>query len=89
MVEIIARSLTGLGNVTYVADTVTWTATAKADDVPNVDIDVFEMQITLGCVFNDPVMSCESFLKNSLAYTRRLQTHCGWTTMQCGSTPTS
>jgi len=45
----------GLGNVTYVADTVTWTAQNNADDVPNVDIETFEMQITLGCLFNDSV----------------------------------
>jgi hypothetical protein len=48
-------TLTGLGNVTTVADTVTWAAIAKTDDVPNVDIETFQMQITLGCLFNDSV----------------------------------
>jgi len=44
----------GLGNVTTVASVVQWTALAKVDDVPNFDIETFQMQVSLGCEFNDP-----------------------------------
>jgi len=48
----------GLGNVTTVIDSITWTnsavlTNASTSNTSDAEIDVFELQITLGCVFDD------------------------------------
>jgi hypothetical protein len=48
----------GLGYVTTVIDSITWTnsavlTNASTSNTSDAEIDVFELQITLGCVFDD------------------------------------
>jgi hypothetical protein len=57
----------GRGNVTTVANTVTWTATlgtiVGATVSAEADVDVFEIQLTTGCSFSD--QSTNSFWNNN------------------------